>query len=1108
MATFRSFSEIVSTMIQRLRFTQPNLDTKPGTDSRDLFIDLPADQISRLYSAVGVVAEKQSLATTSGRDLDRLAANFGSSRNSGSAANGIVVFCTNSLVADISIPTGTIVTARNGLKFRTIGNFSMIAADKNRLAANANRMRKGLNIAGINSSFVLEVPVQATRSGTSGNIGSLQIINTQLPFSVSVTNLTSMTGGSNRETDDSFRTRILAIFSGANVGTSSGYRNALLGVTGVLDALVVEPGDSLMLRDGTETMETEDGTDRIISSGTGGKVDAYILGRKVEELTESFIFTDLSGSGDIADERNDHILGQTGQDVTRTSEERRVLSFKNGTLPAQPIDSVVSVVGSSSGILTEAFTDSDGITFGNFELEKDLNPETGGSPFGFDKIHFVSNTKVIEGEGVTKVSPFSIDSLSFTEIDNINKVYRDIGEIGENSSVSSAGKEFIQLSHIPAVRVSKVQNKTTGELYSVASQNLDSDGLNNEGVIEISGRSLPTAADVLSVNYTWRQVYDKFIDYGGSESLSQLRDESSTDSIDWTPSGRIFEEESAITKSDDDLVFEVELEYSINKVVSVYKKTEVESAISVVDTAGSTDIVGIEIDSEEDAIDDVISIRRSSDNLELYNTKEADGSFVARVIYLPSDSMGSIEDEVIVYYNKVELFDVDKTDGSFYNQTVSLPSEGILEAEELLDTAEDLYLSGDEVYVSYVAEANSIHSNTSLSNLPITGGGASNSLIGLNGTESSGAIQPIFFEYDTAAEPVLITRFGPTQIEVGVSGISKPGKIKVSGSTLDRYVIDITAGISMSGYTIDIESELKTLLDISSIPDNIGIARVDQVYTLDENEEMDEEFDILGYYLSDITYDMGSCQADSDLEGYEFTLPSTSVNSSISTSSGDIIRIELLVYNSEGYEELYFSSSGNRITNSRFGRIDTVSVSSGFRSITGNLIGNVKLSPSNQPIDGEIYSVDYDFLAPKEGERITVGYNVNRLITDSTIQIERVRPVTADILVKEAEELTIDVEGTVLINDDVLSEAGRIVENVINSVTNLLSTSKLGTVVDYSDIIAVAAAERGVDSVNISLFNESDKTGRKAFVKALDNQSISPGTIVFESMSRNKFRIN
>ena len=234
MATFRSFSEIVSTMIQRLSLSQPNLDTKPGTVSRDLFVDLSADQIARLYSALSIVSEKQALSTTVGRDLDRLGANFGASRGTGSSAGGIAIFVTNNIVADIPIPSGTIVTSRSGINFRTIGNNVMSESDKNRLAANANRMRKSLSIAGLSSNYAIEIPIQAERPGTSGNVSSLQINRTSLQGVVSVINLTSTVGGSNTETDNSFRTRILSVFSGANVGTSSGYRNTLLGIEGIL----------------------------------------------------------------------------------------------------------------------------------------------------------------------------------------------------------------------------------------------------------------------------------------------------------------------------------------------------------------------------------------------------------------------------------------------------------------------------------------------------------------------------------------------------------------------------------------------------------------------------------------------------------------------------------------------------------------------------------------------------------------------------------------------------------------------------------------------------------------------------------------------------------
>ena len=210
----------------------------------------------------------------------------------------------------------------------------------------------------------------------------------------------------------------------------------------------------------------------------------------------------------------------------------------------------------------------------------------------------------------------------------------------------------------------------------------------------------------------------------------------------------------------------------------------------------------------------------------------------------------------------------------------------------------------------------------------------------------------------------------------------------------------------------------------------------------------------------------------------------------------------------DGFEELYYSNSGSRATENRFGRIDRISVTSGFRSSTGNLIGMVDVRPANQPGTGETYFVDYEFLSPKEGERITVSYNVNGLIINATTEIESVRPVTADVLIKEAEEITVDVTGTLLINDDALKEAGTIVQNVSNTVTSLLSAAKLGPVIDYSDIISAAAAITGVDSVNISLFNETGKTGRKAFIKALDNQTISPGAVTFEVISRNKFRIS
>ncbi len=1107
MATFRSFSEIVSTMIQRLGFSQPSLDTKPGSVSRDLFVDLPADEISRLYSALNLVSEKQSLATTSGRDLERLAANFGVSKSTGSSASGILIFGTNSLVADIPIPNGTLNTSRGGIGFRTIGNYVMSAADKNRLAANANRLRKALNIAGLNSTYAIEVPIQAVRPGTSGNVASLQIIKTNLQNAVSVINLTSTIGGSNNESDDSFRSRILAIFSGANIGTSAGYRNSILGVNGVLDALVVEPGNSLMLRDGTETLELDDGTSRILSSGTGGKVDIYILGRKVEQVSESYIFTDLSGVGRINDERNDFILGQSGQDQTRTSEERRVLAFKTGSLPAQPADSVAFVIGSSSGALTEAFLDEDGVKRGNFELQKDLNPETGGSPFGFDKIHFISSRKDVEAESIPKGILFGLDLLAFSDIDNINNVYIDLNEASENAEVSKANREFITLRQTPMVRAARVQNKTTGEVYSVIDQNLDSDGLNRTGVIKISGKSLPTPADILSVNYTWRKFFDRHIDFAGGNP-SQFKAPSVVDVIDWTQSGGIFEEESIIEKSDDDLSFQISLDYGISRVISAYVKELATATIANVSTIDGGTTIGITLSESDRSIDNIISIKRSSDLLELYKTEEDDGSFYSKTIIFPSDSVGSVGDIVTVHYNKGEIFDIGNSDASTYNNVVVLPSDGILDAEGILDGVEEVYFAEEPVYVRYVIDTSSIYSKVSLSNLPITSVDSSNRLTSLNGDGSSASNQPVFYDNSVSSGPVPVGRFGPTHVKIGVSGITNPGKIKVTGTTLNRYTLDITAGVSISGLICDLENDILSALGLTTLSSNLGIAKIDAITLLDSDGNETTSLDTLGVQLKTSEYSVGTALSSSLLDNYAFVIPSTPNNTAVSLTAEDKVRIELLLYNLDASEELYFSSSASKSTKNRFGIIDRVSVSSGFRSSTGNLIGSIKLDADNQPENGITYNVDYDFLAPKEGERISISYNVNKLIINSTIEAERVRPITADILIKEAENIPISVQGTLLINNNSLANTDKIVENVISAVSNVLNTSVLGGTVDYSDIIATAAAIDGVDSVNINVFNESGKTGRVPFVKALDNQSIFPGEILFEAISRNKFRIN
>jgi uncharacterized phage protein gp47/JayE len=1103
MATSRGFSDIVNSMIERLKISQPNLDTKPGSVSRDLFIDLTADQIARFYNVLNVVSQKQSLGSSSGQDLDLIASNFGIGRKTGSPASGFIVICTNNLSSDIPIPGGTTATARNGLTYRTLGNYSLSVGDKGRLAANANRLKKALSIAGISAAYALEVPVECTSVGSSGNISSLQIVSLDISLNnLVVTNLSTFTGGQNREGDDGFRSRILSIFSGANVGTSSGYRSSILSVNGVQDAIIVEPGSSLMLRDGTETISTQDGETRILNSGNGGMVDIYILGNRTESVSESYIFTDLSGKNDVTRPENDFILGQSNQDLSRTIEERRLLAIKNNNLPLQPVSNIVSILGSRSGELTQKYINEFGEIIGNFELIKDTSDVVGGSPFGYDKVHFISNSKNVTGESVTKGSLNSIDLLNFIDIDNIKNVYLDISETNESSFVNKTNRGILNLVHKPIVRVNRVQNITTGEVYVISEQNFDrKTRLNTTGQISISGRQLPSPSDVLSVNYIWRKYFNPSVDFAGYDNISVYKTSSSSDVIDWTTSAGIYKEASTILVSDDGLEYNIELQNNITSIASVWTESVINSDISTIKING-IDNFGIDLSIVEDSIENVISVTRQLDGLELFNTTVKNGIITGKKIILPTDTLGKSGDQVIVYYNKIELFNFDGTDGTFSNNIITLPSEQVRDVENINEITDVLVANESEVYVSYVSNINSLISQIVLSLLPIQSISNSNSLVGIGGNIGLAA-QPIDFGF-TNSSPTSVTRYGPTQLKVISSSVSNPGKLRIQGVSFNNYTLEVS-GTNINGRIIDITNSLKTLLNISTIPSSYSIAKVDKIEYISAGNTI--TLDIHGYGLRNNLYDKNRSSNDITLSNMNISVPMHTENPN-NFNSGDKVLIYCQIINTLEQEDIYIRNSGTKITNNIFGRINSISILNGFKNSAGILRGNIEISSFNQPNSFSGYNVDYSFLAPKNGERLEITYNLNRLIIDATEAIEPVRPITADVLIKEAFSIAVDVSGAILVNDDFITEAASIEQNVITAIIGLLTTNSLGSRVDYSDVTSIAAGVRGVDSVNISLFNKSGITGRKAFIQALENQTIIPGTINIVSVSKDKFKIN
>ena len=67
MAIFRNSDTISLALLDFLRIVQPDLDTKPGSVARELFVDAPASELAKLYIELRNIANLQSFSSARGR---------------------------------------------------------------------------------------------------------------------------------------------------------------------------------------------------------------------------------------------------------------------------------------------------------------------------------------------------------------------------------------------------------------------------------------------------------------------------------------------------------------------------------------------------------------------------------------------------------------------------------------------------------------------------------------------------------------------------------------------------------------------------------------------------------------------------------------------------------------------------------------------------------------------------------------------------------------------------------------------------------------------------------------------------------------------------------
>ena len=713
MVTIRSANEIILSLIDFFKLAQPDLDTKPGTVARDLFIDGPASALSILYNELAGVSSQQSLRLVIGSDLDKLGKNFGMVRKQSTPATGVALLTFSAITAPININRNDRVIATNGFAYSVTAGVSVTPAASNFYRSIASKFRDQLDLAGITDEFAVEVTVVATTAGLAGNIGTYSLSRTVIPGVSNVTNVVAFAGGTDQESDASFRNRILSSFSGSSVGTALGYLNVALGTTGVSDAFVVQPGDSLMTRDGTEVRVNTDGSRTILSEGSGGKVDVVVLGSNLVENKDTFIYRDKSNNNDPTSVKNDVVLGQIAGDENKTVNRKRIDNIKNGVLPIQPINEILEVSGSGSGNnFVPKSIDSLGRVSGNYELVKDTGVY-GGSPWGFDTFHWVSDRMSLLSEDRMKGLFNGQDAVTFSDVLAVRQIQQNISITNENSIVTS-DRSLIQLLHTPATNVTRVFNVHTGERYIITDQNPDKTGtFNTTGRIKISGNTLPSQSDPLQVDYSWIVNYDPHSDYDGLSDTENIRPV--TDSTDWGLASNVRKENIKFTRDATGNFFTGTSAHPIAVVDSAESYVEVDGTVNRVLSGTFVNRMSVVLRNLALPATTIDSVTLKNSNVELYATAQPDCIFtntsvvvginvlVDVTIILPNDTVAEDGDKVSVILNSLDVFHSSSLNGSASGSQITIPTS-------LIDTlASTINLRVD--YIANIADLFSSSTN-------------------------------------------------------------------------------------------------------------------------------------------------------------------------------------------------------------------------------------------------------------------------------------------------------------------------------------------------------------------------------------------------------------
>ena len=271
--SIKSFSELQLDAKRNLNSRLSTLGLTEGFLSTDLR-DVIVQQIAHANTELGLVQKESSKDYPTDVDedkLDDLASNWQLTRKGGVTSIGSITFSRASqpsediVIGNIDGTGGVVISSESTPNLSAI---SFITTQTVKLLATTTADP-------ITGLYSVQAPITCFQSGVVGNVAAnkINILQGAISGIDTVTNKTASGGGRDSEGNTELSNRIQLKVQGLHPGISGGFQSLALAMAGVVDAKPVGPSDTEVIRD-----------------PNGGSVDLYLLGEKLENKSQSFVY--------------------------------------------------------------------------------------------------------------------------------------------------------------------------------------------------------------------------------------------------------------------------------------------------------------------------------------------------------------------------------------------------------------------------------------------------------------------------------------------------------------------------------------------------------------------------------------------------------------------------------------------------------------------------------------------------------------------------------------------------------------------------------------------------------------------------------------------------